>query len=501
MKKENQNIDEYFKKKLDQDVFPEGWNVPSDEIFSAAISDINAAKGNSNRRKLFILFIVLFGLSLFSIYGYNYWFASSNNSSISSEDLQIAEFQTKIETLESEVLALKNAQTSEGQNASTESQLNQVENNQESSHTISGVKSKNEIIQLSQTENYNNRQNFTTNEELEERSGVQLEISTEIKDDSSSDNANFIVSLQDDQNDDTKWNSSLLSRHRLELLSRKYDPKKIVLTLPSVVENNKESIDRSDWSIQALTGINLSWMAMDNIPVGEMDALTEYDQAHVCTTNQLSLVYEPISRWNFNIDLGFSRYLNRSVANYNLFFQEDQVSIDNQGYKRYETEVEMMNPVGSYGAMIRFDVEADMQQNELIKESINTTQQLDYLSLGLSANYTLLNRGNWNLYGGLGATLWQNIRTNSSFEVSLYMKDELKYESIETTNNLSNVNSRFVSLSGQVGAIYDLTSSLSLIINTTYQHGITSIRNSSPAPGPQTFLHALQPLVGVRYKL
>ena len=64
---EKDKLSEYFKKQL-EDYSPDpNWNVPSDQIFDAAISDIPSAPSYKRSLPLLLLLLIPIGLFIFGI--------------------------------------------------------------------------------------------------------------------------------------------------------------------------------------------------------------------------------------------------------------------------------------------------------------------------------------------------------------------------------------------------------------------------------------------------
>ena len=468
---EKDKLSEYFKKQL-EDYSPDpNWNVPSDQLFDAAISDIPSAPTYKRYLPLLLLLFIPIGLFIFGIATFH---------SHENQKVELANLQQKIAQLDEDNKRLNTALTNS--NASFEK------------ITLENERLKKEISEQKTAINPNLSSNIKADKPIPgsyravesfDNSKTSAQISetlTVIEDDLS--NSNIEVEER-----------GLLTTENIQSLTIKpqFTNAKYLLNEEIAIEE-KQGRSTPQWRYNIAMVNNLSWLSMTDVPAQSESALTEYDKAHGCYGLKVGTEYLFNPRWSVYADLSFNRYQNRSSLQTDLFYDKTK-----ENGEMVELELDIMNPFGSYYSPASFRVDSEINQNDLMQERANIRQHLSTLSLNVGLNYRVMETKKVNIAFGGGLGIVNKLSLKNEFDISLLHNDELKVNYLDETKELKGVNNHFVTGEVKASLEYKISNQSGLFIESTYLQSLTSLRDSWPASGPKTYLHSFNLATGLKF--
>ncbi len=491
-------LDDFFRRSMQDHTPDDSWNVPSNSLFENSISQIKIERPKWYRNKA--LFLLPF---LFIFVSGTYLIIVNLNPSSPQTALINENINDNLEQLKAENNALKH---------------------QIASLTESNSKLQEDVIELSNSTTKNNVQlkslisnqiaTYPSKDIASLKSGTNSDLTKDIKQRVVSNNktTGYVHShlkvtpvLHDDKSN--AINSTENSIHYPALLSvlpkinytNNLSSNKTLLFPLSKIELAESSNHKRNYFVGVSLGVNSSWLTMNKIPKGDMEQVTDYEKSHSCYGAMVNFGYKVNTRWRLVADVSYNRYVSKSKSKYDFFYNEENVYTDQNGLEMYKANLPMMNPLGDYDANLSFRVNNTMQQNELIKEKTQTRQMLDAVALNLGADYSLLKYSKFRFIIGAGFGVTAKVNLKNEFDISIYIDDKLKHNTLEVTNDMKGVNPLVLNGYLKAGLDYMINDHLSIGIETVGLKSFTSLRNSWPNGGPKTYLNAFNSTVGMKY--
>jgi hypothetical protein len=246
-----------------------------------------------------------------------------------------------------------------------------------------------------------------------------------------------------------------------------------------------------------LGGINQSWMTMKNIPLNQDAYLHDYDNSQT-GTSFYGFVNKSISaKFSAQGGLGYHAYLNRSALESRFLFDTDNVVQVPDGDPLYQTDIDLMNPIGDFNAPLEFRVTDQMNEEDVMTEHTTIEQTLQSVRLDLQLQGTMLTINNFTVSLGTGLGLAYRSGLKNTFNVSTYHNNILQKTQTEAPDHLTNVRRWYVQWLGSLNLEYTITDRFGFIFSSQYARGLTSIRNTPNTNGPLTFVHAFSISAGL----
>ena len=246
-----------------------------------------------------------------------------------------------------------------------------------------------------------------------------------------------------------------------------------------------------------LLGGNQSWLTMTNIPTLPDALLHNYDNSQPGFSMQ-GFVNKPFSpKFSIQAGLGYDVYRNKSILEDQFLFDSGSVTMMPNGESMYQTDYNVINPIGEYEMQLEFRASDQMHQNDTIVEYTNIEQVIHSLMLDLGIHYDLLTLNHVKISLGTGFGLGYMAGLKNEFNVSTYYNSILQESQMETPDQLNNVKRWYGQWLGNLNIGYYPSDRLGIILRAQYNAGLTSIRDGGSANGPLTFLHSFGLSAGV----
>lgn len=272
--------------------------------------------------------------------------------------------------------------------------------------------------------------------------------------------------------------------------------------MPAIAANAPGSLQKPTLPVYVmhygiLLGGNQSWLTMTNIPPVTHALLYDYDNNQPGFSMQ-GFVNKPFSpKFSVEAGLGYNVYRNKSILEDQFLFDSGSVTMMPNGEAMYQTEYNVMNPIGEYEMLLEFRAIDQMQQNDTIVEYTNIEQVIHSVMLDLGVHYDLLTLNHVKISLGTGFGLGYIAGLKNEFNVSTYYNGIFQESQMETPDHLNMVNSWYGQWLGNLNIGYYPSDRLGIILRAQYNAGLTSIRHGGNANGPLTFLHSFGLSAGV----
>jgi hypothetical protein len=490
--KDKDNLNNFFRKNL-EDYSPDAsWNVPNDDVFINAIETVN--KDSKPNRKLILLFLFFGFIAAFTLFEIN-------------RENKIDSLETTIVNLEEQIEELNHQNNEDEENImQSDNSIKSIDQNVDQKHANSSNVKKEIAISNSSPESHSITHHQIINDNLEVViPEVDPKVDELINDDFKSVTPSYISSLLSKPTEPTEESLAANPKNILrQLLAINQIPKQITSLLGNTIEKNidlspyildKENINHNKWTIGAAFINNISWLSMTNVPAASENALTAYDQTHHCSGFKIAAEYQINKKLSVYGDVGYEGYKNQSDLNTDFFYDEKYVNSNDI----FETEIDLLNPLGDFSSLATFRVHASMNQNDVIVEETKIKQSLNVLTLKSGINYTLFDSKKVFAKVGLGVGIAAKTKLNNEFNVSLYNNNELMTNYSEETESMKGVNNFFIMGEAKATLGYKLSDKFNITLESAYNRSLSSLRDSAPANGPQTYLHALSLSTGISY--
>jgi hypothetical protein len=211
-------------------------------------------------------------------------------------------------------------------------------------------------------------------------------------------------------------------------------------------------------------------------------------------------VNKPFSpKFSWQAGLGYNVYNNRSVLEDQFLLDMDNVTPMPNGEMMYQSDYNLVNPIGEYSMMLEFRVNDQMHENDTVNEIATIEQTFQSVMLDLGIHYDALTLGDFKVSLGTGLGIGYRAGLKNAFNVSTYHNDLLQKNEMETSDYLNMVNRWHLQWLGNVNLTYYPTRRLGIVLASQYNAGLTSIRDGGTANGPLTFLHAISLSAGATH--
>ncbi len=248
-----------------------------------------------------------------------------------------------------------------------------------------------------------------------------------------------------------------------------------------------------------LVGTNQSWLTMKNIPLNEDAYLHDYENSHPGTSLYGFVNKSISSKFSWQTGLSYQVYQNRSILESQFLFDSDHIVQAPNGDAMYQTQLDLINPLGDYTAPLEFRVTDQMEEEDVLEEYTTIEQTLQSVMMDLQVRGTILTVKNLRISLGTGLGLAYRSGLKNTFNVSTYHNNILQKTQTEAPDHLTNVRRWYAQWLGNINLEYHLTNRFGFILATQYNRGLTSIRHTPNTTGPLTFVHAFSVSAGLTH--
>jgi len=483
-------LDNLFRKHLSDETPDNQWNVPEDNIFQKAIAQVDISRRKNY--KVFTWLFLMMGVLMFLI-------VHEYRSVIKFRDLK--QYTTRLEKIiqnEKKPIANKSAQTAaepflidmkEGSSSSLRHIMQEVP---------SGVQKKESILDSKDAVGYGiTKKGYETSSQTTRQDMVSGTNAEDVLEPSPRlNNASHV------EENSTKQKLKISFTERLPML-----PNSIVIpqreiseisVLPKTTISPTEKSNTTPWTIALLYGGNASWLTMRNVPFAMESKLTKYTNAQLSTGIHSWIQKKLSNRWSAAMGLGYQSYRNESELVNTMYYDEEKEIITSTGDPVYQTDVDMSNPLGEHRSITNVPLGQAMHQNDVILENLYIRQAFTVASFELGLDYTLWRTENIVLALGSGINYNVKVSMENDFDVNLFA-DGFEHHYQENVRAIGGFNDTFVAAHIRFMTAIKLDNHWSILAETRYGQSITSLRDSWPASGPQTYLHSLNVSLGLSY--
>ncbi|MFY0644241.1 MAG: hypothetical protein JXR19_07225 [Bacteroidia bacterium] len=464
----NSNLDQFFRSRLSKED-NSSWNNPSDEVFDKAMAVVNAKK----KRRFAWWWFALIGLLALSS-AYLFW--SQQEINLLTE--QVGELN---ELLESKELI----------------------NNSEIQNTNDGneVTAENgESIAVEEVKNVSNRNSNAIAKETPTRTKAYREIP--------------IIENTPEENDIVlemipESDEAYESPPAPEVLPEGTEPPEIpnekVITIKDTIATlpyTYPSLDviplkpHSAWfAFGGMNWTSLSMSAANPLP----NNLTRYDNWY--NGHQYGFGYKrQIKSSSFKIHTQLSYTLAR---NNSLFRNEPMYDAGNEvntnGDIVYRAVHVFESPIGGYSQDIVFDPDG-MNQGDLMKSSMEVSNEFKIWGLHLGASYNLYQKGLWHIAANSALGINYISEMQQDFNFNLIGPERVLDRFSGSVSELASLNQVYPSASIGADVSRDI-GPISLGVSTGYQRSLSSIRSVDPVSKVKTQMSTLQTSIKISWNL
>ena len=530
MDNKQNKLDDFFRKQLADSSEDHAWNVPQDAVFESAMRSIAAGKKKKDRRWIlipFLLMAVLIGREYIhegqiktlegkithledSLYK-----ESIRSATAPSTSPSIAENSTNINTTtnadadittSAEHISKTDNKLSTNQNSSKHSSTPVTSpTTRSSTNNTSGHRG----VETSKTSPQALSSNTKTNKAFTAPSSANADKTNDV--DPSNTSATIMNSVGESSSKGEGMPVDLSGRtayqgwitYPIAALEFKDLGNELLLVAgfpanPVVSTSNKKPgipAMRSGILLEA----NQSWLTMQNITPVPNVSLYDYDNNQP-GVGISAFINKPVSsKFSLQTGLGYHVYQNRSILEDQFLYDSDNATQMPNGETMYQTDMNIINPLGDYNTLLEFRVSGQMAENDVMVQYTTIKQTLQCVVLDLGIHYNIFTKKGFSVSLGTGLGLGYRSGIKNDFNVSTYHNDILQKTQTETPDYLNNLQHWYGQAIGNATFEYHPSNGIGYILVAQYNAGLTSLRNDGTSSSPLTYLHAFGLSAGVTH--
>ncbi len=200
------------------------------------------------------------------------------------------------------------------------------------------------------------------------------------------------------------------------------------------------------------------------------------------------------------VTLDFMRFANKSYYQGQFLYDKNNEQINTDGSVDYVSSIKIESPVHSMEHQAKFRVDDQvLQHNDIMDNKTDIDQWFSALGASLGLEYTVARFGNLNatLGGGLHAQYVTSYVEH--LNMKLYHQGSMMLDQNMDSSSPSNINRTLASVYVNAGLNYAISKHFSLNLLGEYDHGISSIRPSTPDDDASAYLRSLRLSLGLKY--
>jgi|GEM_PF-6025746 len=514
------------------------WNVPPDSLFDKVAEALPEPR--RKRRGLFFIIPALFGIALISFFIFytnqkiDRLHTEINDLKNTKTDYANIESQTSDDELkphntQSKTSNAKNIETTFGA-ANESDELTETVSAQPSDHlqqssvinaipkshrTRKSTKNKKSKSTAFQLENKSIEttpsQNQNVNANVKDGRASTI-LSTEINDvdlptrngaaiNSTIDNQSVaIVKNSDNSVSPEQKFAAVPSLNLLDIQLLNYsEDTEMVSDVPKLAVEEMDGKKPSKVALYAFAGINSSALKMKNEKTTNY-SLTGYDQFHTGYQFGLGSTIDIHSKLALVGELAYTSYRNISQYNADFYYDASDEVYNLDGTTDYVTTLVVESPMHKMQENATFRVD---NQNILNDDVLNNDSRIEYnfkiVELSLGAQYEIASWNRLSLQAGLGVRNQFVTRVAEKMDMNIYHQGKTMLSQTSKTKTMSDVNRYMISGYVTLGLSYKMNDRISLLLNSGYDHGFSSLRVHEGSNSPSIYLRSIKVQAGVRY--
>ncbi len=482
MKEQNNNIDKFFKSKLEQaSGTAHDWNTPPLSVLDKALDQIPVQQ---KPRRFPFVWLSFLGVGILAVSIFTFSNRSTEETLEASQIVQQIEPKvTPEKTVPAEVVTAPIQRPDANQKSKKQT-------------TIKQAATQAKLIQHTQNQNVKTEE-LTFNPVTAPRpSGLKSTTAGRSTTSIATVKSTSIPPLDKATNNFVKLN--FLNHYVTNNLET--EP---LLPHPNFTLENLDSGNSKDNTLafQLHAGINLSTIRMKN--VGDPDfSLTEYNNYYIGNFTSLSASKAISSKLALSADVGYVTTRNSSKLTQEHTFNQALISEVGNNETLYSPELAIASPVTSTQNQTDFrfqDVSIDHGSKMEQESHIDITTH--FLRLGLNANLNLIQKGAFTANGKIGLGSLIPIQANQDVTTEIYYDDAMIMQSPQEAIALkSAMRKHHLTTSIGINLAYQANDRTSLLFTTQYERGLTSLRVESGASAIKTYQDILSIGLGGQYR-
>jgi opacity protein-like surface antigen len=494
------DLDNLFRSRLtNESPSKSEWNVPPDSILEQVQNQLS----KSNRKKRKTIFLWIFAALFFiSLIGFQL------HTSLKVDRLSQAINYDKKQIIESNIAEEKNVSEIKSRNSSdletgiskSETHLAQEKSNLAGIGTMGGIELQSSKAKLNENSSEKNVSNLIKGE----RSSDGIMENTKIFN-GNNDLLKDMVSISNAESqknviaDSERLNYSFVKLPLLGIREFVYARDKEPVYF-KVDESNEEHLLKRKFEGYVFSTLTMSSFRMTNIENNDF-SLTKYDNNYLGYQLGAGLKINLIKNLQLNSSLSWSRLNNKSLFKDDMAYKLANESLNAQGEKMYDTNLNVESPMGSFSAEVRFGVaDQQIEENDLLNNTTEINQHFNLINLSLGLDYTFLNSGKFQLLISSGLTGNYLYELNQEMDTKVVFTDKILMDNSFTSNNMDEIDPYFLSIYGNLGMRFNMSERLYFQLSGGWENALGALRTTKSASPSSTFLNHVKSQVHIAYR-
>ncbi len=488
-------LEEFFESRIKQQTGAEDWNLPSNDIFLAAIEKVVIQK-EENKRKWLILSSIAFFTLVLSILLY-----ISNRSQQVNPAIATTETPNIIEKSESgsqQTIQKINTSTA---NQNIEEKVKIAPVKFQAATTIANTKStlrkpavgKSKILQ-SQNPVFPDATQFAPDN-----------ISNEIKSNINIQQANVLAPYSDDRN------PALTKRTKIETIKLLANNKLSgietnALNLPianfAYLENSSASCCNSKpIRLFAQSSLLQSSVFMKDVHASDF-TLEGYERFSMGYSFGFGLEKDLSNKFSLRANTNLIHFSNSSVYESKFNFDETHAFIADNGDQMYHNKMVLNTPRARISMSDDVFMADKMNQDDLITNTTEIVESYWVAQLGIGLHYALYSTSRLSLDLGLtpGINYIFNDHTELSTVLEAHNMQMASYNSTENSMDVGAFNQLYFDVNSSLSLNYHFTNNWTLRLSGLYGHSLNSIKKFDDLDSSKSYFKTRSVAVGLAYQ-
>lgn len=503
-------IDKLFRSKLGSEaVSPGAWNEPTDDMFLAAMEQVNKPPEKSNKRRrlfwpfLLIPFVGLLGVTI-------------------SNALKVDELRSTISEMKSSELVSSTPLVSIAENNRTKEITNEtiLSNYTETQHNNNdklastnnkAVKSKSTLL-VGQSNNSSNFKSIDNNIVPP----TYINKATATNNAGPAENMTFpLFSTKEDlsiEKSNTKPSLVKVTPNK-ELLGMNLLPGKNGLL--NIVERNaialsletdpfvKETVEAKNnkFALFAFMNINLNTLRISGLETNGY-SLTDFDKSYVGYEYGVGALQNINNRFGISYSLSHSEVINHSLFEGQTMFDESNMSVGTNGETSYLLDTEVETPMGAFSLRQSVPMsDVQIQDQTMMDQTTNIRQSLKFISLGIQPRVNLWSNNNLSLFAEAGVNVNYLVSFDQDLEIEMHHGGNMMMQKSMYDNSMTTLNRLTLAASAGIGVNYSFGEHLFSSIRLGGSRSLNPISQQNNTGGDiNTYIDNLGVSISAGYK-
>jgi len=472
-------LEDFFDKRIKKQSGSEGWNLPSDDIFIAAMETLDAEKEEKKSKALIYLVssLLLIALSIYLI--------TTNNK---FEQIHTADFELKE----------KARKTTESETRVEDSKHSIAVENQTISEIVEDKSvSKNEFLQTDQEIKTLEDHSFVEssrriNYSVAKSSTVTPRITEKEENAFAADKSSHFG----EKKEDLQLNAvAKLKPSSLSLPLRILPHKNI-----NIAENLNQD-PASAFTVFAQGALFQSSIMMKDVAVANF-TLEGYERFSTGFSVGLGIQKNLNNKFKLETGINWLHFSNTSLYTSAFEYDEANTFLSDSGELMYHNHMQVNSPRARITMTDDIAMENHMVQNERITNKTKIVESYNVLQLGIGLNYEILSNQKWSIDLGLapGFNFIFKNDTGLNTELSTDHMHMASYESNKATTDIGQFNKVYYDLKASLNINYTITDNWDLRLSGLFGQSLNSLKQFDNQDSAKSYFKTRSLALGLVYK-